>query len=106
MQSGFWPGPVTLLLAASKLCPPWLKGRYDKLAVRITAHPPAVKLCNTLGMALVSTSANRSGQQALKLQRYVRRAFGRQVAVIQGKIGNANRPSVIRDLASGRILRQ
>lgn len=103
--SGFWPGPVTLLLAASKLCPVWLKGRHTTLAVRVTAHRPAIRLCNALGTALVSTSANRSGQPAIKQGHRVQRAFGQQVKVIRGNIGKANRPSIIRELVTGKILR-
>lgn len=105
LASGFWPGPVTLLLAASKQCPVWLRGRHNTLAVRLTAHRLAVRLCNKYGTALVSTSANRSGQKALKQARQVQRVFGQQVRVIHGKIGKANRPSVIRDLVTGQILR-
>lgn len=106
LASGYWPGAVTLLLTASKQCPVWLRGRHATLAVRLTAYQPAARLCNEFGTALVSTSANRSGQKAMKQARYVRRAFGRQVRVISGKIGKADRPSSIRDLATGRILRR
>ena len=105
LASGFWPGPVTLLLPAAKQCPIWLKGRHQKIAVRMTGHRPAARLCSRFGTALVSTSANRSGQKALKQVRHVQHAFGQQVQVIRGKIGKANRPSVIRDLATGQILR-
>lgn len=105
LASGFWPGPVTLLLPVSKQCPPWLRGKHATLAVRMTAYQPAARLCKKYGSALVSTSANRSGQRALKQGRHVARVFGRQVRVIHGKIGKSNRPSVIRDLVTGRILR-
>jgi len=105
LASGFWPGPVTLLLAASKQCPPWLRGQHATLAVRMTAHQPVVRLCRKHGSALVSTSANRSGQRSLKQARQVQHVFGRQVRVIHGKIGKADRPSVIRDLVTGQILR-
>lgn len=105
VQSGHWPGPVTLLLPASETCPVWVRGRHATVAVRHTAHPPAARLCRRLGTALVSTSANRSGQRALKRARQVLRAFGTQVRVIRGNIGRARRPSIIKDLATGRILR-
>lgn len=103
--SGYWPGPVTLLLAAAKTCPVWLRGQHNSVAVRVTAHPPAARLCRRLRTALVSTSANRSGQVALKQARHVARTFGQRVRVISGKTGGAHRPSVIRDLATGQILR-
>jgi len=103
--SSFWPGPVTLLLPAAKRCPHWLTGRHAKLAVRVTAHPGAALLCERLGMALVSTSANRAGGKSLKNARDCYRLFGSQVRVIAGKIGTARRPSTIMDFGSGKILR-
>jgi len=104
-HSGYWPGAVTLLLPAARYCPPWLTGRHAKLAVRVTAHPLAALLCERLGMALVSTSANRAGGRPLKNARDCYRMFGNQARVIPGKIGTARRPSTIIDFASGRILR-
>lgn len=105
MQSGHWPGPVSLLLPASKRCPVWLRGQHTTLAVRVTAHPQAAQLCQQAGMALVSTSANRAGAVALKTARDCQRQFGHQVRVIPGRIGAARRPSTIIDFASGRVLR-
>ncbi|WP_223264594.1 L-threonylcarbamoyladenylate synthase [Sulfuriferula plumbiphila] len=104
-DSGYWPGPVTLLLPATRHCPPWLTGRHDKLAVRVTAHPAAALLCEHLGTALVSTSANRAGGRSLKNARDCYRMFGGQTRVIPGKTGTARRPSTIIDFATGDILR-
>lgn len=101
----WWPGPVTLLLAASRRCPRWLTGRHDKLAARVTAHPGAAGLCARLGMALVSTSANRSGQRPLKTAAACRRAFGARVRTLDGRIGRRKRPSTILDPLDDRILR-
>lgn len=101
----WWPGPNTLLLPTTRRCPPWLKGQHAKLAVRITAHPEAARLCHALDMALVSTSANRSGQQPLKTWRACRKAFGRKAWVLPGRIGKRKRPSTIIDPLSGGILR-
>jgi hypothetical protein len=36
-----WPGPNTWLLPARPTTPAWLTGRFDTLAVRVTAHPLA-----------------------------------------------------------------
>jgi L-threonylcarbamoyladenylate synthase len=104
-QSGHWPGPVSLLLPASKRCPIWLRGEHATLAVRVTAQPQAARLCRQLGMALVSTSANRAGAVSLKTAHDCQRQFGHQVRVIPGKIGAARRPSRIIDFATGRVLR-
>lgn len=101
----WWPGPVTLLLPVSRHCPVWLRGRHTKLAVRVTAHTGAARLCRRLGMALVSTSANRSGHKSLKTAAACRRAFGSQVLVLPGRIGARKRPSTILDPERAQVLR-
>ena len=101
----WWPGPCTLLLPAARDCPRWLTGQHSKLAVRVTAHAEAARLCQALGMALVSTSANRSGKRMLKTAAACRRAFGSQVLALPGRIGKRRRPSTIIDPESGGVLR-
>ncbi len=101
----WWPGPNTLLLPVSRHCPTWLKGHHDRLAVRVTAHPEAARLCHALDRALVSTSANRSGQVPLKTYRACRQAFGRNVWVLPGRVGRRKRPSTIIEPDSGQIFR-
>jgi len=73
--------------------------------VRVTAHPQAAALCNALDMALVSTSANRSGDKPARTHVDCLRRFGRQALVLPGRVGKRRRPSTIRDWASGRIIR-
>ncbi len=105
LTASTWPGPHTWLMPAGRHTPKWLKGRHSTLAVRVTAHPEAAGLCRALGMALVSTSANRSGQKALKTARECRRVFGHGAMVIDGAIGKRRRPSTIQDLVTGKVLR-
>lgn len=102
---GLWPGPVTWVLPASSTCPPWLTGGRGTVAVRITAHLPAAELCRQVGMALVSTSANRSGNKPAKTWQQCRRIFGTRVKVLKGRIGVRKRPSTLIDFASGKVLR-
>ena len=101
-----WPGPTTFLMAASKRTPRGLRGQHQKIAVRVTAHPDAAGLCAALGMALVSTSANKSGLRPSKNYRDCVKNFGGSVMVLPGRIGKRNRPSTIKDLESGRITRR
>jgi L-threonylcarbamoyladenylate synthase len=56
-------------------------------------------------MALVSTSANKSGKKPAKTAAECRRIFGTQVRVIAGRIGPRRRPSTLVDLATGILLR-
>jgi len=100
-----WPGPVTWLLPARPETPRWLRGQYDTLAVRVTAHPVTAALCRAAGRALVSTSANRSGRQALRTPLAVRLQLGQEIdALMTQAVGGATRPSTIRTL-DGAIVR-
>jgi L-threonylcarbamoyladenylate synthase len=101
-----WPGPNTWLVPAARDCPTWLRGRHDTIAVRVTAHRGAARLCELAGMALVSTSANLSGGKSAKTAAECRRLFGKRTLVIPGRIGARRRPSTIRDLFTGQIIRK
>lgn len=100
-----WPGPTTWLWPATADAPPWITGGQRRIAVRITRHPVAAELCATFG-PLVSTSANRSGQAPARNITEVRLRFGDDIdAVVTGAVGRNPRPTVIRDLVSGRTVR-
>lgn len=100
-----WPGPVSWVVPASAACPPLLTGGRATIAIRVTAHPIAARLCRRLGMALVSTSANKSGKKPAQTAAECRRIFGARVRVIDGRIGQRRRPSTLIDLATGTVLR-
>ena len=100
-----WPGPVPWVVPASAACSLLLTGGRATIALRVTAHPPAARLCRELGMALVSPSANKSGRKPAKTAAQCRRIFGAQVRVIDGRIGQRRRPSTLIDLATGTTLR-
>jgi L-threonylcarbamoyladenylate synthase len=96
---------ITYLMPAKPSCPRWLRGAHDTLAVRLTAHPQAAQLCRSANSALVSTSANRSGQRPAKTYAQCRRLFGRKVWVLQGRVGKRKQPSTIRAWVDGKIIR-
>lgn len=101
-----WPGPVTWLLPARPDTPIWLRGEHATIAVRVTAHPLAAALCRSTGHALVSTSANPGGRPPARHSWQVRRYFREGVdMVLNGALGGEARPSEIRDLRSGAIVR-
>lgn len=101
-----WPGPVTWVLPASKVCPAWITGGRRTVAVRITAHPETAELCKQAGMALVSTSANKSRGKPVRSAAECSTLFGKQVRVLPGRIGARKRPSTLIDFASGKVLRK
>jgi len=96
---------ITYLMPALHSAPRWLRGGHDTLAVRLTAHPFARNLCRSTDSALVSTSANRSGQRPAKTYAQCQRLFGRKVWVLPGRVGGRRNPSTIKTWADGKIIR-
>ncbi|MCK5719028.1 MAG: Sua5/YciO/YrdC/YwlC family protein [Thiomargarita sp.] len=101
-----WINPITWLLPAKSHVPYWLRGKSDKLAVRVTTHQQANKLCQYFGGALVSTSANISNHPAAKTDFKVRQIFHNKLDyILSGQIGEQERPTEIRDALTDKILR-
>jgi len=101
-----WPGPHTWLLEPRAGVPRWITGQHPRIAVRITAHPMAAALCKAVGMAIVSTSANRGGGIPARTDREVARLFGKEIDfVVSGMVGAAPTPTPIRDAVTGELVR-
>jgi L-threonylcarbamoyladenylate synthase len=102
-----WPGPHTWLLEPRLHVPRWITGTHARAAARVTAHPQAAQLCRAAGMAIVSTSANRTGQRPARSYRDVLRRFGAAIDyTLPGRVGDLDRPTPIRDAASGESIRR
>ena len=101
-----WPGPFTWLVPARDDCPHWLTGEHSTLAVRVSAHPVVRALCNRLGGALVSTSANVSTLPPARSVLEVQLHFAESIDfIVTGSLGGRAQPTTIRDLVSGRTIR-
>jgi L-threonylcarbamoyladenylate synthase len=102
-----WPGPVTWVAPCHPDAPAWITGGRDSVAVRVTAHPVAAAICRGFGRAIVSTSANRRGRPPARTALEARLRFPAQQIdyVLDGRTGGTGRPTEIRDLRSGRVLR-
>ncbi len=100
-----WPGPVTWLLPKAQHVPAWLSGDSDMIAVRVTAHAPTRALCERLSSAIVSTSANLTGQSPATDAEQVIQQFNHQVVLVPGKVGARSKPSEIRHSVTGEIIR-
>ncbi|MEX2469741.1 MAG: Sua5/YciO/YrdC/YwlC family protein [Pseudohongiellaceae bacterium] len=102
-----WPGPVTWVIPDPiPIYPEWVRGRHDTIAVRVSAHPDVRQLCAAFAGALVSTSANRAGEEEIRSRTILESAFGAMLDfVVDGELGGADRPSQIRDLLTGAVLR-
>ena len=68
--------------------------------------PVCRSLCEAFGGAIVSTSANPGGFEPARNAEQVRAYFPEGLCgIVEGELGDEQRPSEIRDLASGRVLR-
>jgi len=104
---GSWPGPCTWVVPAALDVHPLVTGGRRSVAVRVTAHPLTRLLCHRFGGAIVSTSANRAGAAPARSASILRRRLGHRVAmVLDGSLGCALRPSTIRDVRTGAVLRE
>ena len=97
---------TTYLMPTRRTTPHSLRGAHDTLAVRLTAHEYAKKLCRGLGSALVSTSANRSGQRSAKTYAECKKMFGEKVWVLNGRVGKNKKPSTIKTWSDDKIVRK
>lgn len=101
-----WPGPHTWLLEPRAGVPGWITGEHPRIALRVTAHAQAAALCRTVGMAIVSTSANRGGGRPARSFRDAVRQFRGEVDYIMpGAVGDAPAPTPIRDAVTGVLMR-
>ena len=102
-----WPGHTTWLLPASTACPQWLYEKDSrKVAIRVTAHSTVVSICNNFKKPIISTSANKSMDDPITKIEKIRDTFDNEVDfIVEGCLGNELKPSVIRDLETGDVIR-
>lgn len=101
-----WPASTTYLFDAAANVPSWITGTHTKIAVRVTSHPIAAALCQRFGGALVSTSANLSGQPPARSAIEVAQQLGALLdTIVEGECDPNAKPSTIVDFASGAIIR-
>lgn len=100
-----WPGPFTWLLPHQGKVPAWISGEFDSVAVRVSAHPVVSALCTMVGGPIVSTSANPQAKLAARHNFQVKRYFGQNLTLAPGVTFKNAKPSQIRDLISGEVLR-
>ncbi len=102
-----WPGPVTWVVPAKENVSPLIRGQHNTLAVRITAHPILAEICTDYNSALISTSANREGQEPAKTVEDVEHLFANNIAaIVKGALGREQKPTEIRDAITDRVIRE
>jgi L-threonylcarbamoyladenylate synthase len=105
----FWPGPLTLIVEASKKIPPLLTAFTGTVAVRDSSHPVARLLVEIAGIPVTSTSANVSGDPSCASPEAVQAQIGDRIdLIIDGGPTPGGLPSTIVDLTVSppRIVRE
>lgn len=98
--------PTTWVVPANPTVPDFVRGKFDTIAVRICPLAAVKALCEAAGFALISTSANLSGQTPCRTATEVYQQFGYDFPVLEEKTGGGQNPSAIRDIFSGHLFRE
>lgn len=107
LAARFWPGPLTVVVAASASLPPEVS-TTGTVALRQPDHAVPRALVRALGRPLVTTSANLSGRPSLTLAADVARELaGRLPLVLDAGPAAGGQPSTVLTLAEDppRVLR-
>lgn len=99
--------PITWLIPVKDSISSVLTGQFDTLAVRVTKHPVVKELCEKFNSAIVSTSANISGEEAARTSQQVSQLFGNEIDfIIEGETDVNAQPSEIRDALTDKVIRK
>lgn len=102
-----WPAALTQVLPANRNISPLLCGIFDSIAVRITNHPDVLTLCKLTNKAIVSTSANLSGQPPAATWQQVEQQLGDKVdCIIKTNTLGFLKPTCIINGLTGDVIRQ
>jgi L-threonylcarbamoyladenylate synthase len=108
LAAAYWPGPLTLLVAAPSALAPDVSGGTGKIGVRVPDDAVARAVCRAVGRPLTATSANISGQPATADPDEVERALGARIdLLLDGGPTRGGAPSTIVDVteAAPRMVR-
>ena len=90
----FWPGGLTLVFLAGPKVSPLLTSGTGKIGIRLSSHPVAMALTQSIGLPITGTSANISSEPACQNADEVLHSFKEGVGLIldggetTGKIGS------------------
>ncbi|MEP6624406.1 MAG: L-threonylcarbamoyladenylate synthase [Acidimicrobiia bacterium] len=104
----WWPGPLTVVVAASARVSRVATGGLDTVGLRVPDHPVALELIERFGGGVAAPSANRFGRVSSTTAAAVRAEFGPEIAgVVDGGACGVGVESTIVDCTSEtvRVLR-
>ena len=109
LMASFWPGPLTLVFAASKAVPSALTKGLGTVGIRIPSSILCRRLLEISGCPLISSSANRPGERPGRTIEEIRKSFptGVDLYLDAGEFAD-NLPSTVVDVtgAQPRVIRK
>jgi L-threonylcarbamoyladenylate synthase len=109
LAAAFWPGPLTLVVAAGDRLPPEVSGGRGTVGVRIPGLSLPRRLAAVLGRPITGVSANLHGETPCRTPGEVARSFPEGVAMIlDGGPAPGGAVSTVLDLSppTPRIVRE
>ena len=108
LARAFWPGPLTIVVPASRQLSPSLTGDLQTVGVRVPAHAVAQALAAAFTSCITATSANLSGRPPAVTADEVAAALGSSIdAVIDAGPAPGGAPSTIVEIVNHRpVLRR
>lgn len=105
----FWPGPLTMVIEASRRVPLKITGNTGKVAVRLPNAKVPLELIRFIDMPLTGTSANPAGAKECDTADEVQNCLGEKLPLIldSGESG-VPLPSTIIEVSDGgwRLIRE
>jgi len=99
LTAAFWPGPLTLIVAAGERLAPAVTAGTGNVGMRQPNLPLLAQLLAGVGYPLTATSANRSGQPECRTGAAVAAQLdGEGLLVVEGGLSPLALPSTILDL--------
>ena len=98
---------ISWLVPNNKSAADFISGGQSTLVIRLTNHPVVAGICQAFSNAIVSTSANPSGEPPASSADQVNNYFDGQInMIVPGALGSQNGASEIRDIQTGKVLRE
>ncbi len=99
--------PTTWIVPSPKHVLNLVKGEDSSVALRITQHPIASRICKYSNKAIISTSANISSKTPAKNSNEILMQFGEEIDIIvDGRVGDSIKPTQIVDLITNKVIRE
>jgi len=103
-----WPGAYTWLMPAKKNLPEWLINKENGLiAVRVSNHETIKNICIKFGKPIISTSANINNKNNITTENDIKKLFKSKIDyLVVGKIGKSKKPTTIKNMLTGEVIRK